>query len=123
VCIDALKDKGPVFVTGYCYGGSLTWAAACRCDGVAAASAYYGSLVPQFAAEMPRCPVILHFGRHDQSIPLDGVEKIRAAHPDLPIYIYDAGHGFNSDRRSDFHAESAQLALERTLELFQKHAG
>jgi carboxymethylenebutenolidase len=117
--IDALKDEGPVFITGYCYGGSVTWAAACRCTGLAAASGFYGSLVPQFANETPRCPTLLHFGRHDTSIPLEGVEKVKAAHPDVAVHLYDAGHGFNSDRRKDYHAESALTALERTLALFQ----
>ena len=118
-CIDALKDQGPVFITGYCYGGSVAWAAACRCTGLAAASGYYGSLVPQFANETPKCPTILHFGRHDSSIPMEGIDKVKAAHPDVPVYLYDAGHGFNSDRRADYHAESAHLAFERTLALFQ----
>ncbi|MBX3622655.1 MAG: dienelactone hydrolase family protein [Rhizobacter sp.] len=118
-CIDALKDQGPVFITGFCYGGSVTWAAACRCTGLAAASGYYGSLVPQFAAETPRCPTILHFGKQDASIPLEGVEKVKAAHPDVAVYLYDAGHGFNSDRRANYHAESALTAFERTLALFQ----
>ncbi|WP_211097371.1 MULTISPECIES: dienelactone hydrolase family protein [Oxalobacteraceae] len=122
-CIDQLKEKGPVFITGYCYGGSVTWAAACRCEGLAAASAYYGSMIPQMANETPRCPIILHFGRHDQSIPLDGVEKVRALHPAVQVYVYDAGHGFNSDRRSDFHQESATLARQRTLELFRATGG
>src|ERR1700744_5584694 len=36
-CIDALKGKGAVFITGYCYGGSVTWAAGGGCDGLAAA--------------------------------------------------------------------------------------
>lgn len=122
-CIDMLKTRGPVFITGYCYGGSVSWAAACRCDGLAAASAYYGSLVPQLAGETPRCPVILHFGKHDKGIPLDGVESVRRQHPDVGIHIYDAGHGFNSDRRSDYHEESANLARQRTLELFRAHGG
>ena len=64
-CIDALKAKGPVFITGYCYGGSVTWAAACRCTGLAAASGYYGSLIPALAGETPKCPTILHFGEKD----------------------------------------------------------
>lgn len=122
-CIDALKDKGLVFMTGYCYGGSVSWAAACRCSGLAAVSGYYGSLIPQLADEKPRCPVILHFGRHDKSIPLEGVERVRAQHPDVVIYLYDAGHGFNSDRRSDYHEESARLARERTLALFRANGG
>lgn len=122
-CIDQLKTKGPVFITGYCYGGSATWAAACRCEGLAAASGYYGSLIPQFADETPRCPVILHFGKHDKSIPLEGIEKVRARHPDVEVHLYDAGHGFNSDRRSDYHEESASLARQRTLALFRANGG
>lgn len=123
VCIDALKDKGPVFITGYCYGGSVSWVAACRCDGLAAASCYYGSLIPKFAEETPKCPTIAHFGRHDKGIPMDGVEKVQRLHPGLDIYVYDVGHGFNSDRRTDYDAESAQLAWERTLALFRASAG
>lgn len=122
-CIDALAPKGPVFITGYCYGGSVTWAAACRCTGLAAGSGFYGSLIPQMAEEQPRCPVILHFGRHDAGIPLDGVEKIAKLHPQVGIFVYDAGHGFNSDRRTDYHAESAALAFRRTLELFRANGG
>ena len=52
--------------------------------------------------EVPKVPVILHFGRHDQGIPMEGVEKVIAAnHPNATVYIYEAGHGFNSDRRKD----------------------
>jgi len=122
-CIDSLKGKGPVFITGYCYGGSVSWAAACRCEGLAAASGYYGSMIPKMADETPRCPVILHFGKHDKGIPLDGVAAVQARHPAVPVYLYDAGHGFNSDRRSDFHDESARLARERTLALFRANGG
>ena len=123
-CIDKLAARGgPVFITGYCYGGSIAWAASCRCTGLAAASGYYGGRVPEMAAETPRCPTILHFGRLDKNIPLDGVEKVIAAHPEVKVYLYDAGHGFNSDRRADYHAPSAQLARERTLELFRANGG
>lgn len=123
-CIDALAARGgPVFITGYCYGGSVSWAAACRCSGLAAASGYYGSMVPALVGETPRCPTILHFGRHDQGIALEGVETVRAAHPGVAVYLYDAGHGFNSDRRADYHAESARLARERTLALFRSNGG
>ena len=116
-CIDALK--GPVFVTGYCFGGSVTWAAACRCKGIAAASSYYGKLVPELANETPKCPTICHFGTQDTSIPMDGVEKLIAAHPEVPIYIYEAGHGFNSDRPTHHNEAAAKLARQRTLELFR----
>jgi carboxymethylenebutenolidase len=123
-CIDALKASGPVFVVGYCYGGSVAWFSATRLQGVAAASGYYGSLIADAAGEVPKVPVILHFGRHDHGIPMEGVEKVIAAgHPNATVYIYEAGHGFNSDRRTDFHEPSSDLARERTLELFRANGG
>jgi carboxymethylenebutenolidase len=122
-CIDALRPLGPVFITGYCYGGSVAWAAACRCEGLAAASGYYGSLIPRLAGETPKCPVILHFGKLDQGIPLDGIEQVKARHPQVGVHLYEAGHGFNSDRRKDYHPESARLARQRTLDLFRANGG
>lgn len=123
VCIDKLKGKGPVFITGYCYGGSVTWAAACRCDGLAAASGYYGGNIAQMVDLKPKCPTILHFGKHDHGIPMEAVHKIEKAHPEVKVYVYDAGHGFNSDRRADYNEECATLARRRTLELFRAHGG
>ena len=124
-CIDALKSNGPVFMTGYCYGGSVTWAVAGRSDDLAAASSYYGSLVPtMFADQAPKCATICHFGRYDAGIPMDGVEALIAKeHPTAQIFVYDANHGFNSDRRKDYHEESADLARERTLGLYRACGG
>jgi carboxymethylenebutenolidase len=119
VCIEALK--APVFITGYCFGGSVVWAAACRCQGLAAASSYYGKLVPEMADETPKCPTICHFGKKDAGIPLDGVQKFAAKHPEVAVYLYDAGHGFNSDRPTHHNAAAAKLARERTLGLFRKN--
>jgi len=122
-CIDALKSKGPVFITGYCYGGSVTWAAACKCDGLTAASGYYGGNIGQMAEWQPKCPTILHFGKNDHGIPMEVVEKVQRLHPDVKVYVYDAGHGFNSDRRTDYNADCAKLARQRTLDLFHAHGG
>ena len=119
--IDALAP--PVFVTGFCWGGTATWLAACRCKGVAAASSFYGRRIPELLDETPRCPIILHFGKTDASIPPATIEQIAAAHPDIPIHLYDAGHGFVSDRRADHDPDSARLARLRTLQLFQRAAG
>jgi carboxymethylenebutenolidase len=119
--LDALD--GPRFVTGYCWGGAATWLAACRCTGLAAASAFYGRRISELLDETPNCPTILHFGKTDASIPPPAVEAIREAHPDLPIYLYDAGHGFVSDRRADYDADSARLARLRTLAHFTLNGG
>ena len=97
--IDILR--GPVFVTGFCWGGAAAWLAACRCEGLAAAACYYGRRISELVDETPKVPTILHFGKTDASIPPETIEEIRERHPDLPIYLYDAGHGFVSDRRAD----------------------
>lgn len=109
-----------VGVLGYCYGGSLAWLAATRLDPDAAVC-YYGGQIAANAAEMPRCPVMMHFGAKDAHIGPEEIEKIRSAHPDLPLSLYDAGHGFNCDQRKDFEPQSASLARQRTLEFFRKH--
>lgn len=122
-CVAALKSKGPVFMVGYCYGGSVVWAAACKCEGLSAASSYYGSQLPAMAERKPKCPVIVHFGEHDHGIPLEGVRTFEAAHPEVPVYIYDAGHGFNSDRPDHHNEAAARLARQRTLALFRNSGG
>ncbi|HEY2457857.1 MAG TPA: dienelactone hydrolase family protein [Candidatus Acidoferrum sp.] len=109
-----------VGVVGYCFGGTLAWLAATRL-GPAAAVGYYGGQISQFAGETPRCPVMLHFGSKDAHIPAEDVEKIRRSHPGLPIYLYDAGHGFNCDQRQSYEPKSAALARQRSLEFFSEH--
>ena len=120
-CIAALKP--PVFVVGYCWGGAAAWLAAARCEGVAAVSAYYGRRIPELIGEAPLCPIILHFGRTDPTIPLATPEAIAEAYPDLPVHLYDAGHGFASDRRADYRPDAARLARLRTLQLFARNGG
>lgn len=120
-CIARLKEAGPVFIVGYCYGGSVAWRAAQTNRDLAAASSYYGGMVPtKFADEAPLCPTLAHFGRFDHGIPMEGVDALIAkAHPTAAIFVYEAAHGFNSDRRKDYHPDSAELAFKRTLELFR----
>ena len=118
-----VAGAGRTGVVGYCWGGTVAWAAATRSPIFAAAVSYYGGGVPDLADEQPNCPVLLHFGEHDHAIPLDGVEKLKAAHPEVPVHIYPAGHGFNCDQRASYHAESARLARERTVAFLRQHVG
>lgn len=117
----SLRADGRVGVVGYCWGGTVAWLAGCRLD-VACVSAYYGRQIVDFTAERPRCPAILHFGAEDPLIPRDNVERVRAAYPDVPLFLYEAaGHGFNCDRRADFRPAAAEAALTRTLSLLTEH--
>ena len=120
---NTVAAAGKVGVVGYCWGGFLAWLASTRIDGFAAGASYYGGGIGTVAAEKPKCPVIFHFGEQDHAIPLEEVEKVRAAHPKLTINMYPSGHGFNCDHRASFDATSARIARERTLELFTAHIG
>jgi carboxymethylenebutenolidase len=121
--IDYAKPFGKVGVVGYCWGGSLAFLAATRLDGIAAAVGYYGGMIAAHAEEKPRVPVILHFGDQDQSIPMTDVDKVKKARPDVPIYVYNAGHGFSCDERGSYNAEASKVALDRTLKFFAEKIG
>lgn len=114
---------GKVGVVGYCWGGTLAWLSATRIDGFSAGSSYYGGGIGAVAEEKPHCPVVFHFGEQDHAIPMEEVDKVKAAHPELSVNLYPAGHGFNCDHRGSYDATSAKIARERTLELFAQHIG
>jgi carboxymethylenebutenolidase len=82
---------------------------------------YYGKVVDQLQ-KTPKRAVMYHFGSQDKSIPLADVEKIKAAHPESPLYVYEgAEHGFNCDERPTFNPEAAALARQRTLDFLARY--
>jgi carboxymethylenebutenolidase len=120
--IACLRDKtggGKVGVVGYCFGGSFAWMSATQLRPEAAVG-YYGSQVAQSAQDSPHCPVLLHYGAKDAHIPLSDVDLIRAAHPEIPVHVYDAGHGFSCNERPSYVPSAAALADGRTLEFLRE---
>lgn len=110
-----------VGVIGYCLGGSVAWLAAARLHPDAAVG-YYGGQILNFSGEKPTAPLILHFGLQDTHIPKPETdEKVAARHPEIPIYWYQAGHGFSCNDRASYNPEAAKLARERSLEFLKKH--
>jgi len=121
--LDALRPIGPVGAVGFCWGGSLAWLTASRLRPNCAVG-YYGGQIAHFAEEVPRCPVMLHFGGKDTSIPMADIDAIRKVRPEVTVHQYlDAGHGFNCDRRASFHADAAALSWQRTLEFLAETLG
>lgn len=117
----AIDPDGRVGVVGYCWGGSWAWVAGCRLE-ILCAVCYYGRHILDLLGERPGVPILMHFGAEDASIPLDNVERIRQAYPDIPVHVYEgAGHGFNCDHRPSFHPQAAALARQRTLAFFAEH--
>ena len=118
-----LGPTARVGIVGYCWGGLLSWLAACDVDSLASSVPYYGGGVPDHAARVPRCPVLAHFGANDALIPLAGVEALHRAHPGITIQVYPAGHGFNCDQRGSFDVACATLARQRTLAFLREYIG
>jgi len=121
----ATAAGGQVGIVGYCWGGLLTWRAACTLRGLSAAVCYYGGgmTTAEESARQPTCPVLAHFGNQDHWIPLGTVEAFKLAHPEVQVHIYEANHGFNCDQRGSYNEAAAKLALERTHAFFAKHLG
>jgi len=120
--VDDLKSAGPVGVIGFCMGGTAAFLAACRLSGLSASVAYYGGMIGKFADEKPKCPMQMHFGEKDQSIPMDVVETIKQKRSDAEIYVYpDAAHGFHCDERASYSKAAADLAWSRTTEFLAKN--
>jgi len=116
---EAIASAGRIGCVGYCWGGTVAFLAATRL-GLPSVS-YYGMRNVQYFDEVPRAPLLFHFGERDASIPPAMVERHRAELPAAEVHTYPAGHGFNRDVGADYDVASARLALERTLAFLDRH--
>jgi len=125
--IEAAADRltgGKRGIVGYCFGGAVSWWGATRTRKFSAASCWYGGGIAATKNESPNCPVQMHFGEEDASIPISDVDAVRAAQPKVEIYVYPgAQHGFGCDERASFSKSDYELAQQRTLAFFAKHLG
>ncbi len=124
--VAALDGSGRIGIVGYCLGGTLAWLSAARIPGLSAAVGYYGGGIAGLTGEAPKCPVMLHFGTEDPSIPMTDVAKIKAeVDPALvQVFVYEqAGHAFIRDGTPVFRAEAARVARERSIAFLREHVG
>ncbi len=135
----AAKNKGDakrLGITGFCWGGRVTWLYAAHSPKVKAGAAWYGRLVgdtnelqpkhPIDIVPMLKAPVLGLYGGKDQGIPLDTVEKMRealkkAGNPSYIVVYPDAPHGFFADTRESYRKEAAQDGWKRLLAWFKQH--
>jgi carboxymethylenebutenolidase len=119
-----VASAGKTGIIGYCWGGALSFKAACNVNGLAAAVCYYGGGIPGMVSEKPKCPVQFHWGETDASIPLEKAKDVAEKHKDQQHFFYPgAGHGFNCEQRGSYNKEASELARKRTLEFLRKHIG
>jgi carboxymethylenebutenolidase len=117
------RHAGKVAVIGFCWGGTLAWAAASELL-LGAAVCYYGAGIPKLLPKVPNCPTMLHSGDKDQSIPAADVEQIRVASPQAVYHLYPTGHAFANDDRPDrYDPEASALARSRTDAFLAQHIG
>ncbi|MFT4246492.1 MAG: dienelactone hydrolase family protein [Pseudomonas sp.] len=104
---------------GYCWGGTIALLSATRL-GLPSVS-YYGGRNVQFLDEVPKAPVMFHFGERDKSIPPEAVQAHREKLPQMEVFTYPADHAFNRSVGHNHEPESARLARERTLRFFAEN--
>ncbi|WP_163543853.1 dienelactone hydrolase family protein [Occultella kanbiaonis] len=125
----APEVSGGVGVIGFCYGGGLAFNVAAL-EPVDALVSYYGSALPNLLdlAQAVGTPSLHHFGTADAYIPLDVVEKIRAAvtadNDRAEFELHDgAGHAFDNPNPAFHHAGASAAAWPHTLAFLDEHLG
>lgn len=129
-------DPRRLGITGFCWGGRITWLYTAHNPSLKAGVAWYGRLSGDKTANSPlhpidvadrlHAPVLGLYGGQDGSIPLSTVETMREelqkAGDQSEIVVYpQAGHAFNADYRPSYNAESAQDGWKRMLAWFHQH--
>lgn len=124
-------------VTGFCWGGRITWLFSAHSPSVKAGVAWYGRLVGSASALMPKNPVDLAsalkgpvlglYGGQDSGIPLDTVDTMKAAlasgnaaakRSEFVVYP-DAPHAFHADYRPSYRKDAAEDGWKRCLAWFE----
>lgn len=129
-------DMRRLGITGFCWGGRISWLYAAHNPQLRAAVAWYGRLMGDKTMKQQKhpidvaidlnAPVLGLYGGQDNGIPLESVEQmrqaLRAANAKAEIVVYpEAGHAFNADYRPSYHAESAKDGWVRMLAWFRQY--
>lgn len=132
------QDTGRLGITGFCWGGRITWLYAAHQSAVRAGVAWYGKLVgpsnplqPRYPVDVVsglKAPVLGLYGGKDQSIPLDTVESMKkalasgspAAQRSEFVVYPEAGHAFHADYRPSYVKSAADDGWHRCLAWFKQ---
>jgi len=116
------RGKG-VSLIGFCWGGGTATRMASILD-LTSTISYYGTRLVDNSANGANCATLFHFGESDQHASPEVIESVKQNIPDAECYIYDAGHAFANDARTDFYvADAAKLARARSLDFLNRAHG
>ncbi|MFA7293656.1 MAG: dienelactone hydrolase family protein [Rhodocyclaceae bacterium] len=132
-------DVSRLAITGFCWGGRITWLYSAHNPQVKAGVAWYGRLASPVTPNNPKHPVDIAgelkaqvlglYGGADQGIPPDTVEKMRTALEKAgndaarcsKIHVYEgAPHAFHADYRPSYRKPEAEDGWERMLAWFKR---
>ena len=121
--VAAVDQGNGVSLIGFCWGGGTATRMAGILD-LTATISYYGTRLADNSANGANCATLFHFGESDQHSSPEVIEGVKQNIPDAECYVYDAGHAFANDARTDFYIESAaKLARQRSLEFLNRAHG
>jgi carboxymethylenebutenolidase len=127
-------DTKRLGITGFCWGGRITWLYAAHNPSVKAAAAWYGRLVGQTSPMTPKnpidivgslkAPVLGLYGGADTGIPVETVEQMREAlkkaGKKAEIIVYpNTPHAFHADYRPSYRKEQAEDGWKRMVAWFK----
>jgi carboxymethylenebutenolidase len=132
----AQGNPGKLGITGFCWGGRITWLYSAHNPKVKAGVAWYGRLVgdateltpkhPVDIASALKVPILGLYGGKDTGIPLDTVEQMRdrlkSSSSKSEIIVYpDAPHAFFADYRPSYREKEAKDGWQRLQAWFKRH--
>ena len=123
--IDHAETTGKVGITGFCYGGGVSNAAAVAYPELAAAVPFYGRQAAP--ADVPRikAPLLLHFAETDPNVNAtwpDYEAALKEHGTTYEAHIYPGTHhGFHNDSTPRYDETAAELAWQRSLDWFRRY--
>ena len=119
----AAQSGRKVGIVGFCWGGLLTWRAACTLSGLSAAVPYYGGGMTssEEAARHPKVPVLAHFGQRDHYIPVDSVQAFAAdplVEATLGSTLRQEFITYKEQEWSDYHLRVSQWEVDQYARLY-----
>jgi carboxymethylenebutenolidase len=139
-CVDWARQHGgnvdKLGITGFCWGGRITWMYCAHNPKVKAGVAWYGRLVGDRSPNTPKhpidiaagltVPVLGLYGAKDTGIPVETIERMKGelakGRTGSSFVVYpDAGHAFNADYRPSYVEADAKDGWKRALEWFRSH--
>jgi carboxymethylenebutenolidase len=118
--IEKVQSNRGVSILGFCWGGGVIIRAAAELD-LRGAIAFYGTRLPTYLDQKPKCPLLFHFAKTDPNSTPEIIAEVRKTFPKAETHVYEAGHAFANDARPVYNEACTKVARARTLDFLSQH--